>query len=77
VRDTGKIFEFINNIKIFFNNINSFISIYFDIDTEIRNIKFLKRYKISAERAGQKIITDIKNSTRPQSLSKRRKLIRL
>jgi hypothetical protein len=65
VRNTGKIFEFINNIKEIFDNINSFIPIYSDADIEIGNIKFLKKYEISAERAGRKIITNIKNFTRP------------
>jgi hypothetical protein len=77
VRNTRKIFEFINDIKKISNNINFFISIYSDTDTEIRNIKFSEKYKIPIKRTGRKIITDIKNSTRPQSLNKRRKLTRL
>jgi hypothetical protein len=64
VRDTGKIFEFMNNIKEISDNINSFIPIYSDADTGIRNIKFFKKYKISAERAGRKTVMDIKNSAR-------------
>jgi hypothetical protein len=77
VRSTGEIFEFINDIKIFFNNINSFIPIYSDADIGIGDIKFSEKYKMPAERAGRKIITNIKNSARPQSSNKRRKLIRL
>jgi hypothetical protein len=65
VRDTGEIFEFVNDIKEISDNINSFIPIYFDADTEIGNIKFSEKYKISAERAGQKIVIDMKNSVRP------------
>jgi hypothetical protein len=65
VRNTGKIFEFVNNIKIFFDNINSFIPIYPDIDIGIGNIKFSEKYKIFAERADREIMTNIKNSTRP------------
>jgi hypothetical protein len=77
VRDTGKIFEFVNDIREIFNNINSFIPIYFGADIGIGDIEFSKKYKISAKRAGRKIMTDIKNSARPQSSNKRRKLIRL
>jgi hypothetical protein len=58
-------FEFINDIKKISNNINSFIPIYPDADTETENIKFPKKYEISVERANRKIITDIKNSARP------------
>jgi hypothetical protein len=76
VRDKGEILEFINYIKEISNNINSFIPIYPDIDIEIENIKFSEKYKISAERAGRKIIINIKNSARPQPPSKRRKLTR-
>jgi hypothetical protein len=65
VRNTGKIFEFINDIKEISDNINPFIPIYPDTDTEIRNIEFPKKYKISAERADRKIIIDMKNSARP------------
>jgi hypothetical protein len=77
VQDTGEIFEFINDIKKISNNINSFIPIYPDTDIEIKNIEFFEKYKISVERAGREIVTNIKNSARPQSPSKRRKLIRL
>jgi hypothetical protein len=76
VRNTGEIFEFINDIKNFSDNINFFIPIYSDVDIGIENIKFLKKYKMLAERAGREIVTNIKNSARPQSSSKRRKLIR-
>jgi hypothetical protein len=76
VRNTGKIFEFINDIKIFFNNINLFISIYSNADTGIEDIKFPEKYKMSAECADREIITNIKNFARPQSPNKRRKLIR-
>jgi hypothetical protein len=65
VRDTGKIFEFINDIKEIFDNINFFTSIYSNTGTGIENIKFLKKYKMPIERAGREIITDIKNSARP------------
>jgi hypothetical protein len=77
VRNTGKIFELINDIKEISENINSYIPIYPNTDTKIRNIEFSKKYKRSTERADRKIMTDIKNSTRPQSLNKRRKLTRL
>jgi hypothetical protein len=77
VRDTGKIFEFINDIKEISDNINFFIPIYPNADAGIKDIKFLEKYKIFAERADREIITDMKNSARPQSSHKRRKLIRL
>jgi hypothetical protein len=77
VRGTGKTFEFINDIKEISDNINFFIPIYPDADTRIEDIKFSKKYKISIERADRKIIINIKNSARPQSPNKRRKLIRL
>jgi hypothetical protein len=64
VRDTGKISEFINNIKKIPNNINSFTPIYSDTDTEIGTINFSEIYKILTERAGRKTVTDIKNSAR-------------
>jgi hypothetical protein len=76
VRNTGKIFKFINNIKEVSDNINFFIQIFSDAGIGIGNIKFLKKYKIPAERADREIITGIKNSARPQSSNKRRKLIR-
>jgi hypothetical protein len=65
VRNTGKIFEFVNDIKEISENINSFTSIYPDADIKIGDIKFSEKYKISAKRAGRKIITDIKNFARP------------
>jgi hypothetical protein len=77
VRDTGKIFEFINDIKKISDNINFFTSIYSDAGTGIKNIEFYEKYKISIERADRKIIIDIKNSARSQFSNKRRKLIRL
>jgi hypothetical protein len=77
VRNTEEIFEFVNDIKKIPDNINFFIPIYSDAGTEIRNIKFLKKYEIPAERTNRKIVTDIKNSARPQFLNKRRKLILL
>jgi hypothetical protein len=76
VRNTGEIFEFVNDIKKIPNNINFFIPIYSDADTGIRDIKFFKEYKMSVERAGRKIMTDMKNSAYPQSFNKRRKLTR-
>jgi hypothetical protein len=76
MRDMGEIFEFINDIKKIPNNINSFTSIYPDTDIETEDIKFSEKYKIPAERADRKIITNIKNFTRLQSPNKRRKLIR-
>jgi hypothetical protein len=77
VRDTGKIFEFINDIKKISDNINSFTPIYPDAGAGIGDIEFSKIYKISIERIDRKAVTDIKNSARSQSSSKRRKLIRL
>jgi hypothetical protein len=74
VRDTGEIFEFIDDIKEISDNINFFISIYPDADTGTEDIKFFEKYEISAERAGREAMTGMKNSTRPQSSSKRRKL---
>jgi hypothetical protein len=65
VRNTGKIFEFVNDIKKISDNINFFTPIYPDTDAEIRNIKFSEKYKMPAERAGRKIIIGIKNSARP------------
>jgi hypothetical protein len=69
------VFEFINNIKKISNNINSFTSIYSDVDIGAGDVKFSKEYKIFIERAGREI-TGMKNSARPQSLNKRRKLTR-
>jgi hypothetical protein len=77
VRNTGKIFEFVDDIKKISNNINSFISIYSDTDIRIGNIEFSEKYKIFIERAGREIVTNMKNSARPQSSNKRKKLIRL
>jgi hypothetical protein len=77
VRDTGEIFEFINDIKEISNNINFFIPIYSDAGAGAEDIKFSEKYKIFAERADREIITNIKNFTRPQSSSKRRKLTHL
>jgi hypothetical protein len=77
VRSTGKIVEFINDIKKVSDNIDPFISIYSDTDTRTKNIKFPEKYKISAEYADRETITGMKNFTRPQSPNKRRKLIRL
>jgi hypothetical protein len=77
VRNTGEIFEFINDIKKISDNINSFIPIYLDADIKIGDIKFPEKYEISAKRADRETITDMKNSARPQSPNKRRKLIRL
>jgi hypothetical protein len=77
VRNTEKIFEFVNDIKKILNNINSFTSIYSNAGAGAGDIKFSEKYEMPAERAGRKIITGIKNSARPQFLNKRRKLIRL
>jgi hypothetical protein len=65
VRNTEEIFELIDEIKENFKNINLYISIYSDADIRIRDIKFSEKYKMPAERADRKIITDIKNSARP------------
>jgi hypothetical protein len=65
VRDTGKIFEFVNDIKEISDNINSFISIYSGADTGIGDVEFSKKYEMPAEYAGRKAITDIKNSAYP------------
>jgi hypothetical protein len=65
VRNTEEIFEFVNDIKEVSDNINSFTSIYSDTDIKIRNIKFPEKYKISAEHADRKVITNIKNSAHP------------
>jgi hypothetical protein len=65
MRNTGEIFEFVNNIKEISNTINSFTPIYPNTDIEIRDIKFSEKYKILTERTGREIITDRKNSTRP------------
>jgi hypothetical protein len=64
VRNTGEMFEFINDIKEKFKYINSFIPIYSDIGAGTGNIKFLKKYEVPAECAGRKAVTDIKNLAR-------------
>jgi hypothetical protein len=76
VRNTEEIFEFVNNIKKILNKNTLYIPIYLDTETENEDIKYPKKYKIFAERTDREIITNIKNSARPQSLNKRRKLIR-
>jgi hypothetical protein len=65
VRDTGEMFEFIDDIKEISDNINFFISIYPDADIGIENIKFFEKYKIFVERAGRETIINMKNSARP------------
>jgi hypothetical protein len=65
VRNAGKIFEFINDVKEIFDNINSFISIYSGAGAEAENIKFSEKYEMPTERAGRKIIPNIKNFARP------------
>jgi hypothetical protein len=65
VRNTGKIFELINNIKKIPKKINSYIPIYPDIDIEVENIKFPETYKMPAEYTDREIMTGIKNSARP------------
>ena len=60
-----EIFELIENIKEIFEDINSYIPIYLNINIEIENIKFFKKYKMPTERADREIITDMKNSARP------------
>jgi hypothetical protein len=70
VRNTGEMFEFVNNI-------NFFIPIYSGAGAGIRDIEFTEKYKMPIERADRKIVTNMKNSVYPQSLSKRRKPTRL
>jgi hypothetical protein len=65
VRGTGKIFELIENIKKVSENVNFYISIYSGFDIGIRDIEFFEKYKVSAERAGRKIMTDMKKFSRP------------
>jgi hypothetical protein len=77
VRNTGEIFEFVNDIKEISNNINSFIPIYPDADIRAGDIEIFKKYEMLTERADREIITDMKNSTRSQPPNKRKKLIRL
>jgi hypothetical protein len=64
VRNTGKIFESVNDIKKIPNNINSFTPIYSDADIEVGDIEFSKKYEIFAERADREIITNMKNFIR-------------
>jgi hypothetical protein len=64
VRNTGKIFEFVNDIKEISNNINSFTPIYPNAGAEVRDIKFSKKYKMLTERADREIVTNMKNSAR-------------
>jgi hypothetical protein len=47
VRDTGEIFELIDNIKEISENINPYISIYFNADTEIGDIEFPECWNIA------------------------------
>jgi hypothetical protein len=75
VRNTGEIFEFIDDIKEVSDNINPFTSIYSDTGTG--DIEFPEEYEMPAERAGREAVTGMKNSARPQSPNKRRKLTRL
>jgi hypothetical protein len=77
MRNTGEIFKLIENIKEISENINFYISIYLNADIGIGDIEFSEKYEMPAERAGREIVTDMKNSARPQIFSKRRKLIRL
>jgi hypothetical protein len=65
VRNTGEIFEFVNDVKEIFNNINSFTSIYSDAGAGAGDIKFSEKYEIFAERTDRKIVTDMKNSVYP------------
>jgi hypothetical protein len=57
-------FKLIKNIKEISKNINPYTPIYPDAGTKIENIEFPKKYKMLTERAGRKIITNIKNSAR-------------
>jgi hypothetical protein len=65
VRNIGKIFKLIDDIKEISENINSYIPIYPDIDIEVENIKFPETYKMPAEYTDREIMTGIKNSARP------------
>jgi hypothetical protein len=65
VRNTGKIFEFVNDIKEIFENINFYIPIYSDTGIGIGNIKFFEKYDIFVERTGREAVTDMKNFARP------------
>jgi hypothetical protein len=62
MRGTEKMFELVDNIKKILEDINFYISIYPGAGVEAGDIKFLKEYKMSAERAGRKIMTNMKNS---------------
>jgi hypothetical protein len=64
VRNTGKIFEFVNDIKEISNNINFFISIYSGAGVGVGDVKFFEKYKMFVERAGREIMTGMKNSAR-------------
>jgi hypothetical protein len=77
VGDTGEIFKLIKNIKEIPKNFNPYIPIYPGAGTGIEDITFSKKYEVPAKRAGRKIIINMKNSARPYSSSKCRKLIRL
>jgi hypothetical protein len=70
-------FKLIDDIKEISENINSYISIYPGAGTGIGNVEFSEKYEVSVERAGREAVINMKNSARPQSSSKRRKLIRL
>jgi hypothetical protein len=63
VRDTGEIFELVEDIKKISENINSYTPIYPNTDNEIKNIEFFEKYKIFAERTDREIITNMKNTT--------------
>jgi hypothetical protein len=76
VRDTGEVFELIENIQRISKNVNSYTSIYPDTDTGTGDNKVSEKYKISAARADREIITGTKNSGRPYLFNKSRKLIR-
>jgi hypothetical protein len=65
VWNTGEIFKSIENINEIPKNVNSFTPIYPDAGIEIENNEFPEKYEVSAERAGRKLKTDIKNSFRP------------
>jgi hypothetical protein len=64
VRNTGEIFELIENIKEISENINFYIPIYFGVDAEIRDVEFSEKYEVPAEYAGREVVTDMKNSAR-------------
>jgi hypothetical protein len=62
VRDTGKIFKSIENIKEFPKNINFYTPIYPNADTGTGNIELSEEYKVSTERADRKTMTNIKKT---------------